>query len=298
MPGVRSPSAPAGGRRASDRGRGVERGLEVGLDLGVVRGEDAMAGVGRPRRGRSCRACLGSIGRPPGRRTRRLVGRLRHRRCRPPLPVPPACASVPVGGRSARPGSVAVAHRLRGHLEVALQLRRDVGRGQTSAIAARMWTSQRSRSAGPIANGRGASAGAGGRVPGRRSSGRPSTGRGTASGGGGRRRGPAPGRAAGGSGRSRPRRRSARRGLEEGHAAGSLVEARRRRSVTPESLARSADPSARSVCRCHLRGGHVQQEEGAEGDRQETDGIHDRSIRGRSGAGHPANVPSRTGHMT
>ena len=68
------------------------------------------------RRGRSCRASWARLGRPPGRRTPRLVRRLRHRRYRPPLPSRRADTSVP-GGRPASPdgrgGSAAVSSRLR-----------------------------------------------------------------------------------------------------------------------------------------------------------------------------------------
>ena len=61
-------------------GRGVQRGLEIGLHLGVVGGQDAMARVGRLAVDRLA-SRLWLVGRPPGRRTRRLVRRLRHPRC-------------------------------------------------------------------------------------------------------------------------------------------------------------------------------------------------------------------------
>ena len=52
---------PAGWSSADAFGcRRVERGLEVRLDLGVVGGEDPVPGIGRPRRGRSCRAPTGA----------------------------------------------------------------------------------------------------------------------------------------------------------------------------------------------------------------------------------------------
>ena len=210
-------------------GRCLERGLEIGLDLGVVRGEDPVARVRRLAVDRSCRAAVARRARwrgpavpprPP--RRRRLGRRLRQSALRWPVPcgpVYPAGTWLPGPGDEAGrwsaaggPRSAAVAHRLGRHREVALELGGHVGgrrrlgdRGAHVDQPAVALERARSRTA------RDASAGGGGRAPGRTSSGRPSTGSGRGSGGAGRRRGRPPGRSGGVAGRRRRRHRTGRR---------------------------------------------------------------------------------------
>ena len=72
---------------------------------------------------------------------RRVLAVLTFLRPNSRLPCPPHLASV------------AIAHRVGSHVEVGVELGSDLGRRSTEAMAARMWPSQASRSAGPMANG-------------------------------------------------------------------------------------------------------------------------------------------------
>ncbi len=132
-------------------------------------------------------------------------------------------------GANASGGSVAVPHRLGRHVEVGMEPRRDVRRRLGPGDRLAHLGQPASRSAGPMANGNGASAGADGRARRRTSWDRPSTGPGTGSAGGGRRRGRAPGRAAEAPDRRRRRRRTGR------PAPRRTASRRRRRTATVRS---------------------------------------------------------------
>ena len=121
------------------RGRGFQRGLEIGLDLGVVGGQDPVTGVGllavdrlatlpgspaaRPVGGVEAASDASSVGSPVA----SVIAR-----CRPPCRVRPVYPGRVRARRQCRPpgAASAVAHRLGGHREVALEFGGDVvGRG-------------------------------------------------------------------------------------------------------------------------------------------------------------------------